>query len=177
MAYQQQYKQAFSLIDLLVVIVLIALLISIVVPGLANSKEHARRAVCKSNLHGIDQISRTREDYDEQKNWRLDSASFFEYIAEHEFNGDVFDCPSSSLDSTGVFVGDYQPWGPYLGGFGHSDPPRSPQAEMICTDRIYDVLVTPVPSPGLRELSPSRNHDEKYCNGLFADGHTEGRSF
>ncbi|MBL8878787.1 MAG: prepilin-type N-terminal cleavage/methylation domain-containing protein [Phycisphaerales bacterium] len=45
--------RAFSLIELLVVVAIIAILISILVPGLRESRERGRRAKCAANLHNI----------------------------------------------------------------------------------------------------------------------------
>lgn len=44
-------RKAFTLIELLVVISIIALLLSIIMPGLKKAKQHAERMVCKTNLH------------------------------------------------------------------------------------------------------------------------------
>jgi prepilin-type N-terminal cleavage/methylation domain-containing protein len=44
-------KQAFTLIEVLVVVAIIALLIAIVLPSLARSREQAQRTLCASNLH------------------------------------------------------------------------------------------------------------------------------
>lgn len=46
---------AFTLIELLVVICIIAILLSLLLPGLSSSMQRAKRALCMSNMRGLQQ--------------------------------------------------------------------------------------------------------------------------
>ncbi|MBN2560815.1 MAG: type II secretion system protein [Phycisphaerae bacterium] len=48
-------RSAFTLLELLVVVAIIAALMAILLPSLSASHERAKRTVCGSNLHGISQ--------------------------------------------------------------------------------------------------------------------------
>lgn len=52
---QHQKKSAFTLVELLVVISIIALLMGILLPYLGQAREQSRRAACMANLHSIGQ--------------------------------------------------------------------------------------------------------------------------
>ena len=59
-------RKAFSLIELLVTIGVIAILIGLVIPALAGARGVARQAVCLSNLHGIAKVLESyQQTYDD----------------------------------------------------------------------------------------------------------------
>ena len=47
-------NKGFTLIELLVVVAIIALLVAILIPAVQRAREEANRAVCMTNLKGID---------------------------------------------------------------------------------------------------------------------------
>jgi len=59
-------KEAFTVIELLVVVAIIAVLVAILVPSLRQAKELARRVVCAANLRSMHQgLTLYGEDFDD----------------------------------------------------------------------------------------------------------------
>ncbi len=93
--------KAFTLIELLVVISIIALLLSILMPVLANIREASRRLVCKTNLYGIMQsVSAYTAEHSYYPPAYLNNSGtgqithFSGILAKTGFNDNVFHCPS-----------------------------------------------------------------------------------
>lgn len=106
-------RRAFTLLELLVVITIIALLMAIMLPALNETRQMARRTVCASNLKTIwtatnmyaaewdDNVSLRHPGADiidltirENNNW---NARYYKYIGKPE----VLVCPSFNRDKEG----------------------------------------------------------------------------
>ena len=97
----------FTLIELLVVIAIIAILASLLLPGLARAKEESKRAKCLSNLHeiGLTQAMYTGDNHEKYPysgaGWPqlpfVDLLKLYSpYIPNHTNDGNFFLCPSDS---------------------------------------------------------------------------------
>jgi prepilin-type N-terminal cleavage/methylation domain-containing protein len=66
MSYLYQKRSAFTLIELLIVIAIIALLAALLFPVFSRAREKARQSACLSNLHQIGlAVSMYLQDYDD----------------------------------------------------------------------------------------------------------------
>lgn len=101
-----QRRSAFTLVELLVVISIIALLVSILMPSLSRAREHAKRVVCLTNLRSIGTVEflyladNNSEFIRFGVTWKPYSHSFKTLETLSELGGmgwesEVFSCPSA----------------------------------------------------------------------------------
>jgi len=113
-----KHCRAFTLIELLVVIAIIAILAAMLLPALARSKERAKTAQCKSNLHQISMAMKLYADESEglypisggKIPWdSVDSetqcASWMQQIFRYTGNMDVYRCPKDDVSKYSYFNG------------------------------------------------------------------------
>ena len=96
-------RRAFSLIELMVVVAIIAILAALLLPALTAARERGRRASCQSNLKNIAVLFEVySQDYDPHFPWVADASSDdFSSLFSKRYAGTrartlkIFQCPST----------------------------------------------------------------------------------
>ncbi|BCM88892.1 hypothetical protein IAD21_00734 [Abditibacteriota bacterium] len=100
--YREYFHKAFTLIELLIVIAIIAILAAILFPVFARTRENARRASCQSNLKQIGLgMLQYAQDYDETysgsyKNSPNGRIHWGELIFPYTKSSQIYICPSNT---------------------------------------------------------------------------------
>jgi prepilin-type N-terminal cleavage/methylation domain-containing protein len=161
-------RPGFTLIELLVVIAIIALLVSILMPSLAQAKRLARTSVCLANLHHVGPaVGMYINANNMNRPWLFTDGSAdypHEFIGStfpgnpvnalvptHITDAKLFFCPVGPVRYADLYVGNVV-IGPYWGTYtwhyvnisGAQDPDRALHSNTIqyATDQARDVLMT-----------------------------------
>jgi len=146
-------KKAFTLIEILVVVSIIALLAAILFPVFARARENARRASCQSNLKQIGiGLLQYLQDYDETMPRSFFGANFgdsdattkykwMDAISPYTKSEQIFDCPSDALSPkyqfrSGQNYGSYGQNGAYSASGDSQTPPRSSGLYLVRVSQI-----------------------------------------
>jgi len=142
--------RAFTLIELLIVVLTIALLLAVLAPGLARARLHAQRTRCATNLRGIGTVLiQYVHDYQQAPSWP-DYATVAELGAWYGLPPGVLRCPGDRL------------W---------VDDPRRPGRSSYEGDGQIRALLRHAMRRGCPEVSPNDGRVVVKCS---AGGHRHG---
>lgn len=111
---KHQRPRAFTLVEILVSIAIIGMLISILAPGLAQSRSAARAVVCNNQMRTLSQFASMYSDENRDLMLRSQHSAFaarcmpWGYALYESFTGAAFDPADSSVGWEALFNGAYR---------------------------------------------------------------------
>lgn len=190
-------KNAFTLIEMLVVITILAILMAILIPASSKAFEMARRASCANNLKGLGGAfaAYAAENQGEMPHYRpLPAADgsfqevpdFSAIVTKVYTNGYVTDlrmwvCPSDKIDGTTPVsvapnIASFRSQAGncsymYISGYHLVRTAETPALAPLLCDESNQREYGPASPGSMPDLTDADNHGASIRNVLFLDGH------
>jgi prepilin-type N-terminal cleavage/methylation domain-containing protein/prepilin-type processing-associated H-X9-DG protein len=187
--------RAFSLIELIVVIGIIALLIGVLLPALAQARSQSRAVACLSNVRQLStavmMYANDHQRFIGYPNWQVDGKPadrktlLFPYLAQGKYNDDtagnqVWTCPANDRPDTEASYGFNTTfnWVKIVRILRSSEKVALCDAGLMDQPALQPSLATHVWSPGRPSTSTScrpnhLRHPKALVTVGFVDGHAE----
>jgi len=190
-------KSAFTLIEMLVVITILAILMAILVPASSKGLEMARRSSCANNLKSIGAAfaAYAAEHQGEMPHYRdlppangsfSEVPDFSAIVTKVYTNGYITDlrvwiCPSDKIDgsspvSAASSIGSFRSQSGncsymYISGYHLTRTTETPAVAPLLCDEANAREYGPATPGAMPDIGPDDNHGASIRNVLFLDGH------